>query len=221
LLHDPFFNLPLHPECLIAVKEVGRLLEATGHIVEESFPVALTGPTGLGEALGIIASSGIADRLGAWEERTGRQITPQDVEPGTWRRVEQGRQYTAVQIHSAIRRLAAGVCRCPEWWSAGMDLLVTPTMQSLPPITGLPEQEYATTFGLYTMPWSITGQPAISLPVHWSDGGLPVGVQLVASYGREDILIRVAAQLETAMPWADRWPDLTWVDTQKRHRPMS
>ena len=56
------------------------------------------------------------------------------------------------------------------------------------------------------MPFNITGQPAISLPVHQSADGLPIGVQLVAAPGREDVLIRVAAQLEAAVPWADRRP---------------
>ena len=54
----------------------------------------------------------------------------------------------------------------------------------------------------------MTGQPAISLPLHWTAGGLPVGVQLVAGYGREDLLIRVASQVEQAAPWADRHPPL-------------
>jgi len=52
----------------------------------------------------------------------------------------------------------------------------------------------------------MTGQPAISLPLHWTPAGLPVGVQLVAAFGREDLLIRVAAQLEQSAPWADRRP---------------
>ena len=52
----------------------------------------------------------------------------------------------------------------------------------------------------------MSGQPAISLPLHWNDAGLPIGVQLVAAYGREDVLVRVAAQLEAAHPWADRRP---------------
>ena len=52
----------------------------------------------------------------------------------------------------------------------------------------------------------MTGQPAISLPLHWTPGGLPVGVQLVAPYGREDLLIRIASQLERAAPWSDRLP---------------
>ncbi len=58
----------------------------------------------------------------------------------------------------------------------------------------------------FTPAFNISGQPAISLPLGWSDDGLPIGVQLVAAYGREDVLIRVAAQLETAHPWSDRHP---------------
>ncbi len=60
----------------------------------------------------------------------------------------------------------------------------------------------------FTAILNATGQPGISLPLHWGDDGLPIGVQLVAPYGREDVLIRVAAQLEQARPWADRVPPL-------------
>jgi amidase len=58
----------------------------------------------------------------------------------------------------------------------------------------------------YTSQFNVTGQPAISLPLHWTADGLPIGVQFVGGFAREDVLIRLAAQLEAAQPWADRHP---------------
>jgi amidase len=208
LTHDPFLALPIHPECRAALDETGQLLQSLGHIVEESYPPALEGPTGLGEALRIIATSGLAARLDAWTQRTGRAIGPEQVEASTWASAQQGRTYSAVQVHAAAQRLVAGVGRCPEWWAAGFEVLVTPTLQAPPPRLGLPPDQQAAAFGLFTMPWSITGQPALSLPLHWTADGLPVGVQFVAGYGREDVLLRLGAQLEQARPWAHRRPPL-------------
>ena len=61
-------------------------------------------------------------------------------------------------------------------------------------------------FTPYTAIFNVTGQPAISLPLHVNGDGIPVGVQFVAKYAREDLLLRVAAQLEDAMPWRGRRP---------------
>ena len=58
----------------------------------------------------------------------------------------------------------------------------------------------------YTAQFNVTGQPAISLPLYTSNEGLPIGVQFVAGTGREDLLVRLAAQIETADPWTERHP---------------
>jgi amidase len=102
-----------------------------------------------------------------------------------------------------------------QWWEEGWDLLVTPTIPEPPPPLGDFAAQPGNPFWpitrsvvevAYTIPFNMTGQPAISLPLHWTADGLPVGTQLVAAYGREDLLLRVAAQLERARPWADRRP---------------
>jgi amidase len=63
-------------------------------------------------------------------------------------------------------------------------------------------------FAIYTAPFNITGQPAMSVPTYFSAAGLPIGVQLVAAPHREDLLVRVASQIELHRPWADRVPPL-------------
>jgi amidase len=101
--------------------------------------------------------------------------------------------------------------RIASWWEEGWDLLLTPTLGMPPPRLGElmnPDGGAAKVEALvpYTTHFNVTGQPAISLPLHWNDEGLPIGVQLVAGFGREDVLFRVASQLEAAHPWADRRP---------------
>jgi amidase len=207
LTHDLILELPVGEECIQAARDTCRLLESLGHVVEESYPPALRGPTGLGEALRIVAASNTAATLDAWSARIGQPLCAEDVDPGMWTRAELGRTYSAVQVHASVQRLVAGVCRAPEWWTSGFDLLVTPTVQQpTPKFAEFTDEQIGSVFGLFTMPWSITGQPAMSLPLGWSNQGLPIGVQLIADYGCEDLLIRVASQLETARPWSARPP---------------
>ena len=108
-------------------------------------------------------------------------------------------------IGSWARRMAA-------WWD-DHDLLVTATLGAPPPELGWftaegphGEGRRVVSFIPYTSQFNMTGQPAVSLPLHWTPDGLPVGVQLVAPYGREDLLIQVASQLEQAAPWDQRRP---------------
>jgi amidase len=106
--------------------------------------------------------------------------------------------------------------RVVVWWSDAFDVLLTPTTTQPPPRLGVmaPDAELeqlSSMIGALTRlvaPFNATGQPAMSLPLHWTADGLPVGVQLVAAYGREDLLLRLAAQLEAAQPWHGRLPGL-------------
>jgi len=102
-----------------------------------------------------------------------------------------------------------------SWWLGdGFDLLLTPTLAEPPPVLGdvgnqddggLNAAARSIPFAAYCAPYNVTGQPAMSVPLAWHDG-LPIGVQLVAAPFREDLLFRVAAQLEAARPWANRRP---------------
>jgi amidase len=203
----PFFPLPIHPNIIEAVERAGQLLESLGHQVEFAYPPQLAGATGLGLALRIVTASGAAAALDAWSERTGKKIGPDDVEAATWESAELGRAYSAVQVQQAYQRLMAGASGTLQWWSEGFDLLVTPLMaQPSVPIGEKRFEVLRDAFGLFAMPFSITGQPAITVPILWHGGNLPIGVQIVAALEREDILMRIAAQLEEVNPWHQHWP---------------
>ena len=102
------------------------------------------------------------------------------------------------------------------WWrnapgDEGFDILVTPVLNGPPPPLGWltdPVEGLGRVTDLmqYTAQFNVTGQPAISLPIWMSRDGLPIGVQFVAPFGREDVLIRLASEIEEAEPWADRMP---------------
>jgi amidase len=212
---DP--SITTHPDCVAAVERTAATLEQLGHRVEEGRPAAWA-DAGLQEQV----SANFINAFAVWTagdlevlgRLAGSPFDASGVEPGTWAVAELGRAITGVQYLEAITFLHAYARRQSEWWQ-DHDLLLTPTIPEPPPTLG----QFASTEenplnGLvrsaaivpFCAPFNISGQPAMSLPVHWNDAGLPIGVQLVAPYGREDLLLRVAAQLEHAMPWADRIP---------------
>jgi amidase len=212
-----------HPDCVAAAESAARLLASLGHEVEPDHPVALDEEAYIEKFL-VRWTSGVAFNLRYWERRTGRSIGPDDVEPLTWALAEQGRGHSGVAYLEAMEYAQAVTRRSAEWWHAGHDLLLTPTM-ALPPaelgtigigdgVDGpLMPIVRATPYAIFTAGFNAGGQPAISLPLHWSAGGLPIGVQLVADHGREDVLLRVASQLEEAAPWADRVPPVSAAAT--------
>ncbi|HEU0024653.1 MAG TPA: amidase [Thermoleophilaceae bacterium] len=205
-----------HPECVAAAEEAGLLLESLGHVIEPSYPEALDDERYIPNFL-VRWSAGVDWNLKYWSDRTGQEIGPDDVEALTWALAEMGRSHTAGEYLRAVEYAQLVTRRAAEWWTGGFDVLLTPTL-SLPPLplgSYEPDPENpllpivtATPVAVFTAGFNATGQPAISLPLYASVEGLPIGVQLVAAYGREDVLLRVAAQLEEAAPWADRTPPI-------------
>ena len=108
---------------------------------------------------------------------------------------------SATQYLAALEERLQHARELSLWWTQGHDILVTPTLPRLPPELGLEPEQLNTIYGRFTIPWNFSGQPALSLPLHVSSSGLPVGVQLVAAFGREDLLIRIAGQLERMHPF--------------------
>jgi amidase len=210
---------PVHPECVAAAESTARLLESLGHTVEQAHPAVLDSPDWPRNFLALW-TAGAASSLDRWSRRTGQRIGPDDVEAVTWTLAEMGRPLDAVGLLSTLAWLHDASRQMAEWWAGppGFDLLLTPTLTEPPvplgtfasavdnPLQGVMR---AAAFTPFTPAFNVSGQPAISLPLHQSADGLPLGVQLVATYGREDVLLRVAGQLEEACPWTARRPAIS------------
>jgi amidase len=164
--------------------------------------------------LNVIASSQarLVEELGEW---IGRVVGPADMDVDNWAVTEIGRGVTASAYLAAVHYYHGYQRRVAAWWADGFDLLVTPSLPEPPPPLGVlvPKRDEPLAGFMrsgqlthFLLPFNITGQPALSVPFASTDDGLPVGVQLIADFGREDLLLRVAAQLEEAHPWRDRLP---------------
>lgn len=205
---------PVHEDCVSAVQAAAKLLQSLGHTVQGAHPEALD-EAEFQQAFGTVVTSWTRRDLDYWGAQVGRSLTSDDVEIHTWVLAEMGKQVSAAEYIRAATWLQAYTRRVARWWTDGFDLLLTPTMAEPPlplgdmkatteePLRGF---QRSTAFVAFTAPFNSTGQPAVSLPLYWNAAGLPVGVQLVAAYGREDVLLRVASQLEKAQPWTDKRP---------------
>ena len=210
----PGGQFEVHRECVAAAENAAKALEELGHDVELSHPAALDEPDLVPDFL-VRWTAGVDWNIRYWGDKVGRALGAEDVEPCTWALAEQGRARTGADLLRATERIQASCRRAAQWWADGFDLLLTPTCGEPPPRLGehdAPPDNWlmpivrATPFAIFTAPFNSSGQPAISLPLHVTADGLPVGVQLVAELGREDLLLRVASQLEEARPWAERAP---------------
>jgi len=208
-------NGNLHPHCEAAVRAAASLLEGLGHHVAEEHPEVLDDPD---NGRRFIARWAVNTRLSVLGlgAMLGREIGPDDVEPLTWAMAEAAGSMAAVDYAVAVAASARFTRQLGLFWDSH-DLLLTPTLGEPPPIIGELEPPADEPFATqartasivpFTTHFNVSGQPALSLPLHMSPDALPIGVQLVAAYGREDLLIQIGAQLEEAAPWSERHPTL-------------
>lgn len=204
-------GVPVHPDCVAAVENAAALCESLGHRVT---PAEMAGAADVIPQFINVWAAGNAWIMADWEERTGRRAAESDVEPLTWALVEMGRALTSPQYLKAIQELQ----RASRLMAAQMtdfDVLLTPTLAEPPPPLGTFDSPPGSPldglfrsagFVPFTPPFNISGQPAISVPLHWSESGLPIGVQLAGRFGDEETLLSLATQLEQARPWSERRP---------------
>ena len=199
------------PQCRAAAAAAAALLESLGHHVESGGPDAMF-EAGFSERFATIIAGDTEATFRAFEAALGRAIGDDEIEARNLAYRQAGQALGAVAYLEARVWIGQWARRMAAWWEAH-DLLLTPTLGAPPPELGWftadgPQGEgrRIVSFIPYTAQFNMTGQPAVSLPLHWTPEGLPVGVQLVARYGREDLLVRVASQLEQAAPWANKIP---------------
>jgi amidase len=203
----------LHPECLAAVQGAAKLCESLGHIVEEADPgLDLTALRPLNAR---ISAANTARSCNVRWKALGRDPDPEDVEAATWAVYQRGLKVSGVEyveaiaaVHAAGRRMGAFLTR--------YDVILSTVLAGPPPKLGYFDQngdvetfvERVTSYLSVTPLHNATGTPAMSVPLHWTADGLPVGVHFAGRYGEEATLLQLAAQLETAQPWFDRVPAL-------------
>ena len=230
--HSPI-DTKVHSECIAAVDQTAGLLEELGHEVEETRP-EVDGQA-LAKGLVVLYSGEIAALMDDLKLLLGKKARPSDVETLTWTVALLGRSFSAGHFVRAKReweRAARVMGRFHEEY----DLYLTPTMAYPPVKIGdlapkpveMALLKVINALGLgrlliasgitdtlavknlektpFTQLANFTGQPAMSVPLHWTADGLPCGVQFIGRYGDEATLLQLATQLEKAQPWFDKRP---------------
>jgi amidase len=221
-LNPPLEGAALDPVCEAAARDAATLLEALGHHVEETEPPwsNLDLLSDFTRAFGPLVS--LTTMLGG--RIAGREPTEADVEPLTWALWKNARSHDTLSVLSAQGRLEA-VARSIVRFLDAYDAVLTPALALRPvpigEIHGLgpnPWAHYRRSghFTPYTAIINVTGLPAISLPLYHGDDGLPTGVQLIGPPVREDIVLQLATQLEQALPWSGRRPEIVRSSTGGR-----
>ena len=211
----PWSGQDADPELAAATEATARQLETLGHHVEEATPKVEWQP--FLKAMTDVWAADNAHTVDDLSAYLGVVPGPDNLEASTLAAVEYGRTVTAGQLISAMGQ-ANTLARVMGWFFSTYDVLLTPTLGR--PVAPLRMYDPAEPIELSQMfeVWSAwesflpafnaTGQPAISLPLHMSENGLPIGMQLVGGFGQESLLLRLASQLEDAVPWEGRTPPI-------------
>lgn len=226
LRRAPIGSPDVHADVVAAVDAAAALLERLGHQMSESHPAALDAgdELPLDRYMGVLGS-GVQWMIGRWARRTGAPIGKDDLEPYTWALAELG-DVRAADLLIGLEQASALARGISAWWTEH-DVLLTPTISTPPFALGALSDGVrspietlfrASAIMPFAGPFNLTGQPAISLPLHWSADGLPIGVQLVAAYGSDELLLSLSGQLERAQPWADRRPPEQRAMRGREHR---
>jgi amidase len=233
--YDPGLGQTLHPENRKALEATATRLDRLGHeVVEVRLPLP---PETFLECYASLISADVAATLRMASTIVGREATSDDVELATWILAKMGEAQSAADVAASLWTMQT-FSRQWLAWSASFDVLLTPTVgvpplpigayklstlqrQGLKLLAALPAgallsqrpkvvEAFAPVFEAapYTMVANVTGQPSMSLPMHWTDDGLPMGLLITAKIGGEATLFRLAAQLEQALPWRDRRPPI-------------
>lgn len=205
------YGAQTHPDCIAAVEKTAKLCIELGHEVEEDSPLL---PDNGFEALCNVLMPEFAADVTYDEERLGRKLGPDDFEGLIWEFITRGRSISGADHALGLRTLHI-IARTYAEFFQKYDIIMTPTLATPPPPIGIfnlhdtdldGHFERYLEFMPYTHVFNVSGQPAISLPLHWNDEELPIGVQFATRWPEEGTLIRLASQLEEAAPWRDRYP---------------
>lgn len=200
-----------------AVQHSLNLLQQLGHQVEDARPDALFEDKFV-DSFVVVVAAHMARDVSYWENVLQRSHESGEIEAGNEFFVGLGNGVSAPSYLDAVYWQQEWTRRMLWWWRSefnpnGFDILVTPVINGIPPELGwLTDTEKGlgrvTALMQYTAQFNVTGQPAISLPLWWTESGLPVGVQFVAATGRDDLLLRLASELEGAQNWHDHVPSI-------------
>jgi amidase len=232
ILDAPLFNQVLDPACRTAVHRTTGLLDRLGHTVELVSKLPIDADA-LADAFLVIFLSECAHVIQAFQRRLGRQARTHEIEPLTWLFNRIGRQMNTMELSTALTRVQDAQWAMQRFHEEH-DILVSPVLAApplplgrngvtalervlirlfhrvlAPPATWMIRRRIrheAFEWAGYTQLANLTGLPAMSVPLHWTADGLPIGIQMSSSFGNEALLFQLAGQLEEAAPWFHRRP---------------